>query len=69
MITHEQIQAAEQGTAIRVPGNVELVLVRADVYDRLTRLLDDPSETYPAVIEALDDENPDQYLEYLDEAR
>jgi hypothetical protein len=27
---------------------------------------DDPSETYAAVIEALGDENPDQYLEYLD---
>lgn len=29
-------------------------------------LIDDPSETYAAVLEALGDEDPDQYLEYLD---
>lgn len=69
MITQEQIDAAEQGTAIRVHGNVELVLLRADIYDRLASVFDDPSETYAAVLEALGDENPDQYLEYLDEAQ
>jgi len=69
MITQEQIHAAEQGAAIRVQAGVELVLVRADLYDRLTRLLDDPAETYAAVLEALDEENPEQYLEYLDEAK
>ena len=69
MITQEQIHAAEQGAAIRLPGSVELVLVRADIYDRLTNASDDPADTYAAVVEALGDENPDQYLEYLDETK
>ncbi len=68
MITDEQIKAAEQGEAIRVFAGVELVLVRADVYDQLVNVFD-PRETYPAVVGALGDEDPDQYLEYLDEAR
>ena len=69
MITEQQIQAAEQGKAIRVQAGVELVLVRADLYDRLAGQFDDPTDTYPAVLEALADEDPDQYLEYLDEAK
>jgi hypothetical protein len=69
MISEEQIHAAEQGAAIRVPGNVELILLRADIYDRLTLAFDDPTETYAAVLEALGDDDPDQYLEYLDETQ
>lgn len=66
-ISNEQIAAAEQGETIRLTAGTELVLVRADLYDKVSRLLDDPSQTYAAVIEALDDKDPDQYLEYLDE--
>ncbi|MEX0725133.1 MAG: hypothetical protein WEB58_19695 [Planctomycetaceae bacterium] len=68
MITKEQIEAAEHGETIRVQAGVELVLIRADVYDKLTHAID-PSDTYPAVIAALADEDPDQYLEYLDDSQ
>ncbi|MFN0197496.1 MAG: hypothetical protein ACKVT0_12190 [Planctomycetaceae bacterium] len=68
MITQEQIEAAEQGGTIRVQAGVELVLIRADVYDKLTHAID-PSDIYPAVIAALGDEDPDQYLEYLHESK
>ena len=66
MVTAEQIKAAERGETIRVKGDVELVLVRADTYDKLVQTFD-PRETYPSVVEALADEDPEQYLEYLDE--
>ncbi|MEX1231336.1 MAG: hypothetical protein WEB58_13910 [Planctomycetaceae bacterium] len=68
MITEQQIKAAEQGQTIRVHAGVEFVLIRADVYDRLTNASDVP-ETYPAIIAALGDEAPDQYLEYLNESK
>jgi hypothetical protein len=69
MINSDQIRAAEQGATIRVQAGVELVLIRADYYDQLLANADDPTPTYPAILEALADEDPDQYLEYLNETR
>lgn len=71
-ITKEQLQAAEQGEPVRLQtDDVELVVVRADVFDGLAGVLDHPRETYSAVLKALDqaDEDPGQYLEYLNESR
>lgn len=71
-ITREQILAAEQGEPVRIQTpDAELVVLRADLYDKLTNQNTSPRETYASVLQALDqdDDNPDQYLEYLDETR
>jgi hypothetical protein len=59
-----------------VPVDVDgrdCVVLRREIYDRVKRVLDydsgdySPRETYAAVLKAWDqdDENPEQYLEYL----
>lgn len=70
-LTNEQLEAAEKGETVRVRANhVELVLLRADVYETLTAASESPRATYPAVFKVVDqDDDPDQYLEYLDGPR
>lgn len=76
-LNNEQKQALEQGEAVPVTvDETRCVVVREDVYERIRSLpVDyddgdyDVSETYPAIIEVLnqEDENPEQYLEYLED--
>jgi hypothetical protein len=69
-ISQDQIRAVEQGEAVRLHADdVELVVLRADLYERLAGVSDSPREAYPAVLKALGDDDPDQFLEYLDETR
>ncbi len=61
------IDAAKSGEPIRVMAEgVEMVILRADVYDRVKRVLEadeiDPRDTYAAVLRAWDqDDNPKDY--------
>ena len=57
-LSDDQLRALEQGQVVRVldpKGQLECVLLRADVYDRVkARLPDfDPREAYPALDEAM----------------
>ena len=57
-ITKEQLQTAEQGKPVEIQAEgTEFVLVRKDVYEKLSQERPDefdPRETYPAVLRAWD---------------
>lgn len=70
-LTPEQIRSAQQGDIVRVnTENGELVIVKAEVYDKLAGLIYDeldPRETYPAVLKAWDAEGrPEDGTAYQD---
>jgi len=66
------IEAAKSGEPIHVmAAGVELVILRADVYDRVKRIIEsdeiDPRDVYPAILRAWDqDDNPEDYEVYRD---
>ncbi len=72
-LTTRQVEAVRQGEAVDVTvaglEGVGCVLVRKDVYDRLTRLVDDdadfdPVDAYPLIDEMMaDDDANDPWLE------
>lgn len=76
-LTNDQKQALEKGNAVPVTvDETRYVIVREDVFEKLKSLpvaYDDGdfpiSEIYPAILAAWDkdDENPEQYLEYLED--
>lgn len=71
-ISDMQIEAAKRGETIRLTADdVEIVMVRADIFDQRGSTSDNPRATYAAILKAIDeqDEDTEQYLEYLDEAR
>ena len=68
-ITKEQIESAQKGKAVRIPTDSgELVILSAEMYDRVAILLsDDPRETYSAALKAWDAEgSPDDATAYQD---
>lgn len=66
-LSEEQKKAIENGRPVRVVINrTSCVIIRQDIYEQVEASLP-PEQFYPAVLEALADENPEQYLEYLDE--
>ena len=69
--TAEQKQALAQGEAVPViVDGARYVLLRADVYENARRVLDDPSEHYPATLAAWDaDGSPDDADAYADLSR
>ena len=71
-LTAEHIEAAKRGETVRLAADdVEIVVLRADIYEQHAASRDNPIATYAAVLSVLDqeDEDPAQYWEYLDEAR
>jgi hypothetical protein len=65
-LTSDQQLAIQNGVAVPVTINdTECVLVRKDVFERADDF--DPRPLYPSILKAwdADDENPDQYREYL----
>jgi hypothetical protein len=64
------IEPAKRGEPVRVTADgVEMVIVRADVYDRVTRILEadeiNPRDAYSAILRAWDqDDNPADYEVY-----
>jgi hypothetical protein len=75
-ITPEQKHALDSGEAINVTvDGLPCVVLPQEKYDRVQQLIEgddrdfDPREMYPLILKALDadDENPEQYLEYLDD--
>lgn len=73
LLSADQLKALGQGEPVPITiDNHEFVVVKKDVFDKLR--LDSEStnvEGYVAVLSAIDqdDENIDQYLDYLDESR
>ncbi len=66
-ISQQQIDAVESGKVLSIPlDETECVIIRKEVFEKVRNALE-IEETYPAILEALDDENPEQYLEYLNE--
>lgn len=66
-LTQAQSEAVSRGEKVSIKvGELDCILIREDLFEKLQEIRD-TEETYSAVIEALDDENPDQYLEYLNE--
>ncbi len=64
-ITKKQIDAIERGEVVPITfDTTECVIIRREIFEKAHNALS-VKETYPAVLEALDDESPDQYLEYL----
>ena len=71
-LTDEQREAINKGQAISVMvEGTRCVLVREDFFTDGVRIEPNPRAMYNEVVKVLDqmDENADQYLEYLDEAR
>jgi len=69
IITNQQIDSARSGQVVRVSTDAgELVILNADVYDRIASLLsNDPREAYPSVLNAWDAEgSPDDATTYQD---
>lgn len=69
IITNQQIDSARNGQVVRVSTDAgELVLLNADIYDRIASLLSsDPRETYPSILKAWDAEGrPDDATTYQD---
>lgn len=69
-LTEQQQQAVEHGEAVRVQTETgTIVVVKAEVYDRIIGLLYDegaPEDAYPAVLEAWDSVgSPDDATDYL----
>ena len=68
-ISPDDRNALESGNPIRVlVDEIPCVVVREDVFDAASQSEDDVRSTYPLILRAWDseDENPDQYLEYLE---
>ncbi|EDL61642.1 hypothetical protein PM8797T_05055 [Gimesia maris DSM 8797] len=66
-LTQAQSEAVSRGEIVSIKvGELDCILIREDLFEKLQKIRD-TEESYSAVIEALDDENPDQYLEYLNE--
>tara|TARA_R110002124_G_scaffold78666_8_gene209894 strand:+ start:849 stop:1070 length:222 start_codon:yes stop_codon:yes gene_type:complete len=66
-LTQAQLEAVSRGEKVSIKiGDLDCILIREDLFEKLQDIRD-TEESYSAVIEALDDENPDQYLEYLNE--
>lgn len=71
-LTAEQLKLLEGGRELRVidpKTQIECVVIRADVYDRVKGLMPDldPHETYPAVDEVMgEDWNDPKMAEYDD---
>jgi hypothetical protein len=73
ILTADQLKALDQGEPIPVRiEDKDCVVVHKEVFDRLKGLLYDnsewvPREAYPAILRAIDsdDEDTDQYLDYL----
>lgn len=66
-LTKAQSEAVSRGEKVSVKvGDVDCILIREDRFEKMQQIRE-TEETYSAVIEALDDENPEQYLEYLNE--
>ena len=62
-LTQAQSEAISRGEKVSIKvGEWDCILIREDRFEKLQEIRD-TEETYGAVIEALDDENPDQYLE------
>ena len=69
-LTKEQCDAVNRGETVNLQIDcTPCVLVRQDVYEGARQNADSPREAYPAVLRALDldDDSPEQYLEYLNE--
>jgi hypothetical protein len=69
IITNEQIDSARKGQVVRVSTDSgELVILNADLYDRIAGLLsDDPREAYQSVLNAWDAEgSPEDATTYQD---
>jgi hypothetical protein len=76
-LTPEQKHALENGVAVSVVvDGLPCVVLPQKCYDRILELIEyddgdfNPQEMYPMILSILDeeDENPDQYLEYLNDA-
>lgn len=66
-VSQQQIEAVERGDVLSIPlEKTDCVIIRKEVFEKIRNALE-IEETYPAILDALDDENPDQYLEYLNE--
>ncbi len=66
-LTKEQSEAISRGEKVSIKvGDVDCILIREDLFEKIQQIRE-TEETYSAVIEALDDDNPEQYLEYLNE--
>lgn len=66
-LTQAQSEAVSRGEIVSIKvGELDCILIREDLFEKLQKIRD-TEESYSAVIEALDDENPDQYLDYLNE--
>ena len=68
-LTKEQIESAQKGEVVRVHSDSgEIVIVKAELYDKLAGLMYDdldPRDTYPAVLKAWDAEgSPDDETAY-----
>lgn len=71
-LTQEQRNAIDRGQPVPiVVDGTPCVLVREDVFEQSLHEDSGPRSAYAAVLKALDrdDENTDQYLEYLNESR
>ncbi|WP_339734067.1 hypothetical protein [uncultured Gimesia sp.] len=66
-LSKEQSEAVSRGEKVSIKvGDVDCILIREDLFEKIQHIRE-TEETYSAVIESLDDENPEQYLEYLNE--
>jgi len=56
IFTNQQIDSARNGHVVRVATDSgELVILSADLYDRIARVIsDDPRETYQSILSAWD---------------
>ena len=73
-LTREQVDSARAGEPVRAVDpetQTELVVLRADVYERLKSLLEDfdPRETYEAFRQAAGDEWDDPALDVYEQYR
>ncbi|MBW3597579.1 MAG: hypothetical protein KY475_09925 [Planctomycetes bacterium] len=75
-LSSEQKHDLEKGLPVPVTiDGLPCVVVRQEKYNRVMELIEyddskmDPRELYPMILSILDDddENPDQYLEYLND--
>ena len=69
IITNEQLDSARNGKVVRLSTDVgELVILNADVYNRIVSFLtDDAREAYPSVLNAWDtDGSPEDATTYQD---
>jgi hypothetical protein len=70
-LTQEQEEAIQAGEPVEVElARKPCIILPKETYQEMRETEPSPRETYSNVLKAIDqdDENPEQYLEYLEEA-